>query len=138
MDQRDVEELDGLLRPDGSVVVPAHLAGELLAAAVRDLTARARRDATLVSPPALRVLQALHQAAVRHDERPSGSAAGTPEGEPSRVEVSTGQAAMVMGCSASYMRRLCRSGAVSARRIGTAWLIDSASLDAHRYGPEGP
>jgi hypothetical protein len=32
------------------------------------------------------------------------------------------------------VRRLARSGRIQARRLGAAWLIDSASLDAYRTG----
>ncbi|MFV2102810.1 helix-turn-helix domain-containing protein [Micromonospora sp. LOL_024] len=122
--------------PDGSVIVPADVAGELLAAAVRDLTARARRDGLAVSGRAVAVLQALHEAAVRHDTTSSGP--GTPTATTPMVEISTHEAATLMGCSAEYVRRLCRSGVVIARRIGPAWLIDRPSLDRHRHRTEGP
>jgi excisionase family DNA binding protein len=113
--------------------VPPDVAGELLAAAVRDLTARARRDGLLVSARAARVLQALHDAAERHDAGQAGSDDGTPDAPTAKVEISATDAAKLLGCSAEYARRLCRSGRIHGRRIGRAWLIDTASLDAYRY-----
>lgn len=125
----------GLLRPDGSVLVPSDVAGELLAAAVRDLTARARRDGLTVSDRALRVLQALHEAAERHDTTPpapAGTGAGT-HASASPTVITTTHAADLLGCTDSYVRRLCRAGRLTGERVGPLWLIDQASLNAYRY-----
>lgn len=123
-----------LLRPDGSVTVPPSVAGEVLRALVRDLTARARADGGELSPDARRVLHALHAAAVRGDHTRPGSGDGTPQQSPATVELTAAEAALAMRCSPSYARRLARSGRVRARRAGPVWLIDSASLDAYRTG----
>jgi hypothetical protein len=67
-----------LLRPDGSVTVPASVAGEVLRALVRDLTVRARADGGEVSPQARRVLYALHAAAVQDEGTGPSFASETP------------------------------------------------------------
>jgi excisionase family DNA binding protein len=123
-----------LLRPDGSVTVPASVAGEVLRALVRDLAGRTRADGGEVSPQARRVLYALHAAAVRGDQTEPGSSGGTPERPPATLELTVCEAAHAMRCSPSYARRLARSGRVRARRAGPVWLIDAASLDAYRTG----
>ncbi|MGI5182233.1 helix-turn-helix domain-containing protein [Dactylosporangium sp. CA-152071] len=122
-----------LLRPDGSVLVPGDVAGELLAAAVRDLTARARRDGLLVSARAQRILLALHEAAERHEQ--TSTAAGTEPVAPATVagRVAAAQAAGLLGCTESYVRRLCRAGRLAGERVGPVWLVDTESLDAYRY-----
>lgn len=121
------------LRPDGSVVIPADVAGEVLRSLVRDLTARVRADGGEVSPSVRRVLYALHEAAQR-SEPPTGSDSGTPAPLPATVELTAHQAALLLECSPEYARRLARSGRVDARRAGPAWLISRASLDAYRKG----
>lgn len=118
--------------PDGSVIVPPDVAGELVAAAVRDLTARARRDGLAVSARAIAALEALHRAAERYDaamfvDEPAPAASPT-------VEIATQDAASAMGCTVQHVTRLCRSGLIRGRRIGRAWLVDQASLDAYRFG----
>lgn len=123
-----------LLRPDGSVMVPSSVAGEVLRSLMRDLVDRVRADGGELSPEARRVLHALHAAAVRGDHTEPGSSDGTPEQPPATVELTAAEAAQAMRCSSSYARRLARSGRVRARRAGPVWLIDSASLDAYRRG----
>ncbi|MFH9012655.1 helix-turn-helix domain-containing protein [Streptomyces sp. NPDC017943] len=123
-----------LLRPDGSVMVPASVAGEVLRALVRDLTARARADGGEVSPGARRVLHALHAAAVQGQGAGPAFVPETPALTAASVELTARQVAEILGCSAQYARTLARSGRVRARRAGPAWLIDSASLDAYRTG----
>ncbi|MGW0596113.1 helix-turn-helix domain-containing protein [Streptomyces sp. NPDC002776] len=123
-----------LLRPDGSVMVPASVAGEVLRALVRDLSGRARADGGEVSPEARRVLYALHAAAVQDEGAGPAFAPETPVRAAASVELTARQVAEILGCSAQYARTLARSGRVRARRAGPAWLIDSASLDAYRTG----
>ncbi|MFF0408738.1 helix-turn-helix domain-containing protein [[Kitasatospora] papulosa] len=122
------------LRPDGSVVIPVDVAGEVLRSLVRDLTARVRADGGEVSPSVRRVLYALHEASQRAEQPPPGSDAGTPAPPPATVELTAHQAALLLECSPEYARRLARSGRVDARRAGPAWLISRASLDAYRKG----
>ncbi|HEY9475776.1 MAG TPA: helix-turn-helix domain-containing protein [Mycobacteriales bacterium] len=130
--------LEGLVRPDGSVVVPGSVAGEVLAALVRDLTARIRADGGEVSPAARRVLYALHSAAQCHDQVPDerpGSGVGTVGARRVMVEpLTAADAAGMLECSTGYVRRLCRTGRLTARRTASVWLIDPVSLDAYAKG----
>jgi excisionase family DNA binding protein len=125
-----------LIRPDGSVIVPAGVAGEVLRSLVRDLTARVRTDGGEVSPTVRGLLNALHAAAERVDTATTGPSSdpGTTTIQRANVEIGTGDAAALLECSTEYVRRLARSGRIQARRLGAAWLIDSASLDAYRTG----
>lgn len=136
-------EVAGLLRPDGSVIVPASVAGEVLRALVRDLTARVRADGGEVSPGVRRLLWALHDAAQRHDEAASpsavtpGAACGSGSESPGSgtVEVTTAEAAERLECSASWVRQLVRRGLLTGRRVGArVWLVDVASLENYRRG----
>lgn len=127
-----------LIRPDGSVVVPASVAGEVLRALVRDLTARVRADGGEVSPGVRRLLHALHTADQRPDPAASGPSSdpGTTQPAWANVEITAGEAAALLGCSAEYVRRLARTGRFQARRIGAVWLINSADLDRYRHNPQ--
>ncbi|MFH9641232.1 helix-turn-helix domain-containing protein [Streptomyces globisporus] len=110
------------------------MAGEVLRALIRDLTARVRTDGGEVSPTVRRVLYALHEAAQNTAAHAPSSAHGTPDTPPATVELTTHEAAQLLGCSTEYARRLARTGRVLARRAGPAWLINNASLDAYRKG----
>ncbi|MFG3231815.1 helix-turn-helix domain-containing protein [Streptomyces antibioticus] len=46
----------------------------------------------------------------------------------------TREAAAVLGCDTSHVRRLCLTGRLPARRITGGWLIDSTALDSYRFG----
>lgn len=123
----------GLVREDGSVVVPPALAGEVLRRLLRDLTAEMQANGGRLSPQVYRLLWAL-RGAQDADEKgytltctPGGSAAGTRVAGAAIVEISTAEAARRMGCSESYARRLARSGQVPARKVGTQWLITPAA-----------
>jgi excisionase family DNA binding protein len=126
---------DFLIQPDGSVVIPAPLAGEVLRAVVRDLRERVRSDGGEVSPAVRGVLRALHTASVQPPCASDGSGGGTSSDQGVSVqEVTAATAAELLGCSPRYVRRLAESGRVAARRAGPVWLIDRASLDAFRTG----
>jgi excisionase family DNA binding protein len=66
----------------------------------------------------------------------------SPPAEPATLEhglrevFGTREAAAVLGCDTSHVRRLCLTGRLPARRIRGGWLIDSADLDSYRYGHE--
>lgn len=122
-----------LLRPDGSVIVPATIAGELLRALTRDLAAQARANGGHPSPGARALLYALLEAA-QHADTDSGSDVGTHQPPSTTVELTAHQVARHLGCSPEYVRRLARTGQLRARRAGRVWLIDSASFDAFRRG----
>jgi excisionase family DNA binding protein len=123
----------GLVREDGSVVVPPALAGEVLRRLLRDLTAEVQANGGRLAPGVYALLWALRGAQGAGDkgfavtEAPDGSVAGTPVSGAGIVEISTAEAARRMGCSESYVRRLARSGRVPARRLGAQWLISPAA-----------
>lgn len=123
-----------LLGPDGSVTIPPGVAGEVLRALVRDLTARVRADGGEVSPTVRQVLYALHDATQRPNTPVPSSVAGTPAVAPDTVELTAYEASIALGCSTEYARRLARTGRVLARRAGPAWLINRQALDAYRKG----
>jgi excisionase family DNA binding protein len=140
--QPDEPPLD-LVRADGSVIVPAAVAGEVLRALVRDLTARVRADGGEVAPDVRRLFYALHAAAQHAEHRATAatriersSDSGTAPPAPATVtEVSVDEAAALLGCSPEYVRRLTRRGTLAARRIGRrAWAIDRTALDDYRHG----
>lgn len=124
-----------LLRPDGSVTVPAAVAGEVLRALVRDLTARVRLDGGEVSPQVRQLLYALHAAteqAPRVELTCDTASVITP---PVTVEVTVDQAAAALECTPQWVRHLIGDGRLRARRAGARlWLIDRADLDAYRTG----
>lgn len=131
--QHDHDHLDGHPRPDGSVIVPAALVRPLRAI-LSGYVAGCARDGAVPTPALRRLMWALASASQHTDPRP-GSATGTTPGGGRIVEISTTDAAALLGCSVEYVRRLCRTGGVNAHRAGRrAWLIDRASLDAWRYG----
>lgn len=123
--------------PDGlAEMLQPDVARDILRVLVVGLEALARRDGVQVSARASRVLYALHEVAVRQDER---QAAEMFVDEPTlavspTVEIATQDAASAMGCTVQHITRLCRSGLIRGRRIGRAWLVDQASLDAYRFG----
>lgn len=117
--------VDALIGADGSVRVPPPLVGPLRGVLLRFLADCARREGAQPSPDLRALLWALRAA-----EHPPASASGSPPAGPPIVEISTSEAADTLGATTSYVRQLCRAGAVSARRPGRDWLIDRASLDA--------
>lgn len=120
--RRGLDELPSLLRPDGTIIIPAAVAGDVLRLLVLGLTVRVRADGGELGPTARRVLWALHEAAQRTEQ--TGFADETSAPAPATVEIRTAQEmAVVMGCSVQYVRRLCASGALHARRAGRSWLI---------------
>jgi len=129
-------------RPDATgVPVPAHLAGpvrDLLVAGLWDL---AKTNGGTVNPELRRLVVDLHQADQQRHQAPTvatpptGAGTGTHDGQALTVEVSTRDAAHAMGCSVEYVRRLARSGRLTARRAGRrTWLITirKDTLDADR------
>lgn len=136
---------------DEGVVIPAHIAGDVLRALTRDLTARVRADGGELAADVRRLLYALHDAEQRAAHRaaepfesgtaPLDSASGTVLAGADSVgsAVSVQEAAALLGCSTGYVRRLARTGTLAARRIGArAWAIDRAALDDYRHGGTNP
>lgn len=126
--------------PDGSVIVPAHLAGAVRRILVRDLAQHVRADGGAPTAAVRALVYELARAEHHHDQAATlpSSGSGTPPAASPIVEISTSAAAVSLGCSAEFVRRLCRSERLSGRRIGRAWLIDPVSLDAYRYRTEEP
>lgn len=93
-----------------------------------------------------RSLAELREAARQWDERVRGRAGGSDPGTAEHLdsgsgarsshEVTTTEAATLLGVSDSIVRRRCRDGRLVARRPGGSWLIDRGSvldlLDAQR------
>lgn len=126
-----------LLRGDGSVVVPASVAADVLRRLSRDLTAEIQADGGRPSAAVYNLLWALYEAASSEDEKgtqiagtPDGSASGTPSLGGVSVEIGASELAERMGCSPEYARRLARSGRVPARRVGRTWLIATDETEA--------
>jgi excisionase family DNA binding protein len=121
----------------GTVVIPADVAGEVLAALIRDMTTRARRDGLLVSDQARRLLYALHEAAEEYD-RAGPSVTGTVLAEPAtlgpEVMVTVREAAAALECSPRWVRRLVAAGRLRARRSGRVLLVHAGDLQTYRKG----
>ncbi|MFD6972188.1 helix-turn-helix domain-containing protein [Streptomyces sp. NPDC059949] len=123
------------LLPDGSVVVPARLASTVFAATTLYLATRTRTSGGALNPEARTLLRALHLAT----QGPSRVSDTSPDD--SRI-VSPGygfllgvaEAADLLGCHPSYVRRLCHTGALPAQRITGGWVIEAAALDDYRHG----
>lgn len=130
MKRRDIPSGgSGLVREDGSVVVPPALAGELLRRLLRDVTAEVHANGGVPSLACRELMWGLHTAALA-EEKAAGSGDGTPVGPVGSVEIGTTEAAQVLGCSAEYARRLAREGRLPARRVGRQWLIREAAIVA--------
>ncbi|MFG1839111.1 helix-turn-helix domain-containing protein [Micromonospora sp. NPDC049175] len=92
------------------------------------LTFRHRRNLTTGEGALLMVVEQAAYAA-------RSSAMGTPAVmavvAPAASTVTSGEAARTLRVSDSYVRRLCRTGALEAQRSGTEWHIDPDSLAAY-------
>lgn len=135
MSRADAERL---LRADGSVIVPASVAGDVLRALVRDLTARVRADGGEVAPGVRRLLYALHTAAQRAEAFDSVTApfesAATGSTPRASGTVCVAEAAALMGCTPRHVRALIADGRLSAERVGArVWAIDADALDHYRH-----
>ena len=125
-----VNDLPALIRPDGSVVVPPAVAGAVLRAVVRDLADRVRADGGEISTEARRILYALRDA---DRQPPSTSGTETVPASPVTMKPLTAtEAAELLECSTVWVRNLCRTGRLTARRTASVWLIDPVSLDHYR------
>lgn len=78
-------------------------------------------------PDAYVVLAALHLAALRSDSG-TDSVAGQRKTEQSEVWISTSEAAETLGVTDRCIRNWCRSGRLTARRVGKTWLINDHTL----------
>jgi helix-turn-helix protein len=120
----------GLLLDDGSVVVPAELAGEVLRALVRDVTERVRADGGQPSAACRALLAALYEAA-RRPARPVADN-GNGEAVPATLDVTgmvtVAQVAEASGHPPRTLRHWAATGQITARRVGRLWLVDPDSL----------
>ena len=133
--QRSRTSLGRLLQPDGSLIVPAPVAGEVLYHLERSLLRSIREDRVQMTPGARAVLEGLRQAAEHRAAGPPGFATETEARAPGIVEITADDAAVLTGCSPQYIRRLCLAGEIPARRAGRPmWLIDRAGLDGYMRG----
>jgi excisionase family DNA binding protein len=111
-------ELAGLLRPDGSVVVPADLAAVVMEILVLKLAGEVRATGGSLTPSARELLVALVEASQR-PEVPADLVVANPQ----VAGVSVAEAAARMGCSRQYVRRLLAAGRLAGRRSGGVWLV---------------
>lgn len=122
------------------VAVPPSLAGGVRRIVLQDLIARLLADDCQPTAGARHLLFELARVEHRYDvdqaaAAEASSAIGTSDTVSPIVEISTSEAAALLGCTTGYVRRLCRSGVIGCRRAGRrAWLIDRASFDAYRHG----
>lgn len=121
---------DALLLDDGSVMVPADLAGEVLRALVRDVTGRVRADGGQPSASCHALLSALYEAA-RRPLRPVADD-GNDDAGPATLDVAgmatVAQLAEASGHSPRTLRHWAAAGRVRAQQVGRTWLIDPQSL----------
>ncbi|MFE5827534.1 helix-turn-helix domain-containing protein [Streptomyces erythrochromogenes] len=132
--KRGAEHPQDLTLDDGSVIIPSAVAGDVLRALVRDLTARVRADCGEVAPDVRRLLYALHTASQRPDIEHSSDIGTAPPPPATVSEIAVDEAAALLECTPEYVRRLARSGTLTARRLGArAWAIDRTALDRYRH-----
>lgn len=114
------------LRPGSLLVDPADVG--LLAALVREgvVALGARRPLPPRTGPLLAAIEAAAAAA-----RSSAGTAAVPDAGAPASWLSAEQSAGVLGVSASFVRRLCRTGTLVATRRGPAWSIDPDSATAY-------
>jgi excisionase family DNA binding protein len=122
-----------LLADDGSALVPPHMAAGVFAVLWRHCKAEGDRHGAALGPDMHALLLALHRAA----SAPS-SASATPTPAPATVDTSrvlgVAEAAELLGCSRSYVRRLCHAGRIPATPLTGGWVIEAAALDDFRHG----
>lgn len=129
-------DLDSLLQPDGSVVIPAANAEDVLRLLVLALDARSRADGGSLGPMARRVLWDLHKAAQRHDsEQPPACDVASDLPALATVEITVTEAAERLGCAQQWVRYLLSEDRITGRKVSARlWLVDAASLDDYRWG----
>lgn len=119
-----------LLDEDGSVRVPPALAASVHTAVLLHLAASVRSGGGTLTPDARDLLRALHKAASGVSDTPTPAPVTVVT---SRV-IGVAEAARVLGCNPSYVRRLCLAGRIPATRITGGWVIEAAALDDYRHG----
>jgi excisionase family DNA binding protein len=131
-------------------VVPDELAGELVRAALAELRRQAETHGERIPPGGRRLLgtdagkQLLRDlsAAAQRDAgiapvTGASSACGTEPAGSSTLDgkvIATVEAASRLQCTVRYVRKLCETGRLPARRLGRDWLITEHHLNEYRYG----
>lgn len=121
---------------DGSVVVPARLTATTFTALMHYIADQTQKSGGALSPEARTLLRALNAGA-----QAPGTACGTPSVDSGTVDherhghvLGVAEAAGLLGCTPSFVRRLCRTGVLRAQRIKGGWVIEASALDDHRFG----
>jgi excisionase family DNA binding protein len=114
-----------------TVAVPlnlAPLAALLVELGAREITQRGGARSAMQGLPQLEAI--LRDAAAAAGAR--ATPARTLELRPKPEELTTVQAAAVMGISASRVREHAKTGRIIARKVGRDWLIDAGSARSYR------
>lgn len=129
-------EVAGLVRPDGTVLVPARVAERMLRVLVLGLSDDRRRNAGgRLDPEFVKVLHALQAAASREDSRLS-SDVGTMDGESVSVALgrcTASQAAALLECTTRWVTKACVEGRLPGQKVGSIWLIEREAVEAYRH-----
>lgn len=133
-------EFARLVRPDGSVVVPAAVADGMLRLLVLGVTTASRMNAGgSPSVAVLQVLHALNMAAVKAVDAPL-SVNGPVFEEMGSIGVkgvtwqTCSEVAALLQCTERSVRRACEQGRLPALKKGRQWLIREDHLDTYRFG----
>lgn len=133
-------EFARLVRPDGSVVVPAAVADGMLRLLVLGVTTASRMNAGgSPSVDVLEVLHALNVAAVKAgDAHVSGIGPVFEESVTVGVQgeswLTCSEVAALLQCTERSVRRACEQGRLPALKKGRQWLIHEDHLDTYRFG----
>lgn len=120
------------------LMLPAEWVAELLPAVRQWKADHERQGAQAKLAAAAPILQRWEYLAAlqrRAFAAESGGCAVVGDGGPSqhdRDEITAAQAAEQLGCSPQWVTELCRRGELAGRKLGRAWLVDPASLTAHK------
>jgi hypothetical protein len=119
-------QLAGLLSPDGSLIVPAGLAADVLRRLVRDMSNEAYMLGVVASPAAQRLLYELDAAARRYRDQ-----AAEPAADPAPIEaVTVRDMAERMGCSVQWIRQQLKTGRLTGRKSGRVWIVYTGPREA--------
>ena len=127
-------EVRSLLRPDGSVVVPAAVV-PWLEVQLREQLRKARGNP---SSSAVTLLKALTSAA---EDFEAGSFSGTTSRPAGRIEleksfITSAQAAELTERSERGIRKACERGRLPALKVGNLWHISPKNLESYIYRKE--
>ncbi|MGW5743835.1 hypothetical protein [Amycolatopsis sp. NPDC003861] len=124
-------DVAALVAPDGSVTVPADLAGEVLKFMVFAFTEHTRTTGAMPTSRAVRFLRALDVGRQRHEN--GGTPPDSPPAAPGR---SVREVADEMGCTPQRVRQLLAAGRLPGRKTRGGWIVYSGHQFAHPQGPQ--